>query len=27
MASNFPALNLYRKLGFEDYSIIMRKKL
>ena len=25
--SNFPALNLYRKLGFEDYSIIMRKKL
>ena len=27
MTSNIPALNLYHKLGFKDYSIIMRKKL
>ena len=24
---NIPAMNLYKKMGFQDYSIIMRKKL
>jgi ribosomal protein S18 acetylase RimI-like enzyme len=27
MASNTPAYNLYEKMGFVDYSIIMMKQL
>jgi ribosomal protein S18 acetylase RimI-like enzyme len=27
LTSNIPAMNLYKKMGFQDYSIIMRKKL